>query len=317
MNRVRAFAPASIGNFAAGFDLLGAALAPLNGDALGDIVELIPAREPSFQLRGPWAKALAGETRPNLVQRVVQLYLETLEDRGLAFGPFAMTLEKRLPINSGLGSSGSSIAAALTALQAACGNPLRFEEVLALAGAAEGLYGGGPHFDNVAPSLLGGLRLVTQGPSGFESREMPWIESLRLVVVHPEFEVATAAARAALPGEVPLETAVDFAGNLASLLHALHTGDLRLLAASLRDPVAEAHRAELVPGFREAQAAALEEGALGCTFSGSGPSVFAVTATDSDAAVVAFAVQRAFEDAGLRCQGWICGLDRRGARLVG
>ena len=130
-------------------------------DALGDIVELTPAREPSFQLRGPWAKALAGETRPNLVQRVVQLYLETLEDRGLAFGPFAMTLEKRLPINSGLGSSGSSIAAALTALQAACGNPLRSEEVLALAGAAEGIYGGGAHFDNVAPSLLGGLRLVT------------------------------------------------------------------------------------------------------------------------------------------------------------
>lgn len=316
MNRVRAFAPASIGNFAAGFDLLGAALAPMNGAELGDVVELVPAAEASFQLRGPWAKALAGERRPNLVQRVVELYTASLEDRGLACGPFSVTLEKRLPVNSGLGSSGSSIAAALTALQEACGKPLRTEEILALAGAAEGLYGGGPHFDNVAPSLLGGLRLVTQGPSGFESRELPWIDALRLVVVHPEFEVATAAARAALPPEIPLETAVDFAGNLASLVQALHTGNLRQLAASLRDPIAEPHRADMVPGFREAQAAALDEGALGCSLSGSGPSVFAVTATDSEAAVVAFAVQRAFEEAGLRCQGWICGLDRRGARLV-
>ena len=33
-----AYAPASIGNVAAGFDLLGAALAPLDGSLLGDLV---------------------------------------------------------------------------------------------------------------------------------------------------------------------------------------------------------------------------------------------------------------------------------------
>ncbi|HTQ79197.1 MAG TPA: homoserine kinase, partial [Thermoanaerobaculia bacterium] len=40
---VKAYAPASIGNFAAGFDLLGAALAPLDGGLWGDVVEAAPA----------------------------------------------------------------------------------------------------------------------------------------------------------------------------------------------------------------------------------------------------------------------------------
>lgn len=316
MNRVRAFAPASIGNFAAGFDLLGAALAPLDGSLLGDVVELRPAPEPSFELNGPWAGALSGETRPNLVQRVVERYAAVLAERGLPCGPFAVRLEKRLPIASGLGSSASSIAATLAALQAACGHPLRAPELLALAGEAEGFYGGGPHLDNVAPALFGGLRLVVKCSQGIDSRALPWPESLRLVVVHPDLRVPTAQARACLPRELSLASAVDFAGNLAALVQALNTGDLRLLAASLRDPVAEAHRAPLVPGFREAQAAALEEGALGCSLSGSGPSVFVVAASDHEAAGVAYALQRAFEEAGLGCRGWICALDARGARLL-
>jgi len=316
MVRVRAFAPASIGNFAAGFDLLGAALAPLGGQLLGDILELESATETHLALRGSGAAALAHETRPNLVLRSFDLYREALRERGLACGPFAFTLEKRLPVNSGLGSSGSSIAATLTALQAACGNPLRPSEVLSLAGQAEGLYGGGAHLDNVAPSLFGGLRLVVHGPAGPESRELPWVDELRLVVVHPHCDVPTALARAALPTQVSLPNAVDFAGNLAGLVHALHTRDVRLLASCLRDPLAEAARAHLVPGFRNAQVAALEEGALGCSLSGSGPSLFAVADSEGQAARVAFALQQAIEEAGLSCQGWICQLDRRGARLL-
>ena len=100
---VTAYAPASIGNFAAGFDLLGAALAPLDGSLLGDLVHAAPAPEPSFQLEGPFAEALAGDTRPNLVLRAADLYREALKAMGRPAGPFALRLEKRLPVASGLG----------------------------------------------------------------------------------------------------------------------------------------------------------------------------------------------------------------------
>lgn len=309
---VRVFAPASIGNVGAGFDLLGAAVAPLDGTLLGDIVSLFPARTDRFVLEGPWASALAGETRPNLVLRALELFRE----RAGACGPWSITLEKRLPVNSGLGSSASSVVAALAAFQAACGNPLDGMDLLELAGRAEGAYSGAAHLDNVAPSLLGGLRMVVPGREGRPAaRELPWPSDLVFVVVHPDCQLPTAISRSVLPAAVPLASAVDFGGNLAGFVHALHAGDRALLARCLRDPLAEPHRAPLVPGFQVAKAAALAAGALGFSLSGSGPSVFAVVEEDR-AEAVAEAVSSAFLAEGLPCRSWACGLDARGARVM-
>jgi homoserine kinase len=43
MKVIRAYAPASIGNVSLGFDVLGAALAPVDGTRLGDEVEIASA----------------------------------------------------------------------------------------------------------------------------------------------------------------------------------------------------------------------------------------------------------------------------------
>ncbi|BDU74232.1 homoserine kinase [Mesoterricola silvestris] len=309
---IRVFAPASIGNVAAGFDLLGAALAPLDGTLLGDLVTVEPAPEDRFVLEGAFAPMLAGDGRPNLVLRALELFRE----RAGAGASWAVTLDKRLPVNSGLGSSASSVVAALAAFQRAAGFPLEGPELLALAGRAEGVYSGAGHLDNVAPSLLGGLRMVVPGRDGRSTaRELPWPGDLVFVVVHPEWQLPTAASRAVLPGEVPLAGAVGFAGNLAGFVHALHTGDRALLGRCLRDPLAEPFRAALVPGFPAAKAAALGAGALGFSLSGSGPSVFAV-APEREAPAVAAAIRGAFGEASLPSTSWICGLDTRGAREV-
>jgi homoserine kinase len=314
---VTAYAPASIGNFAAGFDLLGAALAPLDGSLLGDLVHAAPAAEASFQLEGPFAAALAGEARPNLVLRAASLYQEALKALGRPAGSFALRLEKRLPVASGLGSSASSIVATLAALQALCGDPLGVPELLELAGRAEGSTSGGIHLDNVAPSLLGGLQLTVPGRDGKPaSRRLPWPAELLLVVAHPEYQLPTVQSRAALPERPAWGDTVEFAGNLAGFVHALHTGDRTLLARCLRDPLVEAHRAPLVPGFRAAQAGALAAGALGCTLSGSGPSVFAVAGDEADAGTVAAALQEGFAQADLPSRAWICTLDLEGARIL-
>jgi homoserine kinase len=311
-----AYAPASIGNVAAGFDLLGAALAPLDGSLLGDLVHAVHAPAASFRLTGPFAPALAGESRPNLVLRARDLFIEAV-GASEAVGPFALTLEKRLPVASGLGSSASSIVATLVALQALCGDPLSGSDLLDLAGRAEGLTSGSMHLDNVAPSLLGGLQLMVPGRAGQPAtRRLPWPSDLLLVVVHPAFQLSTAKSRRALPERPDWRATVDFAGNLAGLVEALHSGDRALLARCLRDPIVEIHRAPLVPGFHAAQAAARELGALGCSLSGSGPSVFAVAEDEAQGAAIAAAIRRAFQGAGLESQSWICALDSEGARVI-
>jgi len=173
------------------------------------------------------------------------------------------------------------------------------------------------HLDNVAPALLGGLQLMVPGRNGQPAtRRLPWPMDLLMVVVHPAFRLSTAESRGVLPERLGWPETVDFAGNLASLVHALHSQDRALLSRCLRDPLVELHRAPLVPGFHAAQEAAKRLGALGCSLSGSGPSVFAVTEDEGQASAIAEAIREAFMGAGLGSRGWICALDPEGARII-
>lgn len=76
--------------------------------------------------------------------------------------PVAMTLEKNMPIGSGLGSSACSVVAALMAMNEHCGKPLNDTRLLALMGELEGRISGSIHYDNVAPCFLGGMQLMIE-----------------------------------------------------------------------------------------------------------------------------------------------------------
>ena len=315
--RPRAYAPASIGNFAAGFDLMGAALAPLDGSLWGDVVGAELAAEPSLTVSGAYARSLPADPWQNLVMRTYALFRCELNTRGIDVPAVAFHLEKNLPRSSGLGSSAASVAATLTACQALLGHPFRTAEVWSLGGRAEALVSGSPHLDNVLPSLSGGLQLQVPDRDGQpDARLLPWPDDLVLVVVSPDFELSTEHSRRALPRRFDLKNTVGFAANLAAFVHALETGDRELLRRCLRDPLAEPHRAPLIPGFRAAQAAALEAGAWGCTLSGSGPALFAVAESIAHAGEVADAIQGGLRGAGLDSTARLCGLDRQGARLL-
>lgn len=309
---VRAYAPASIGNFAAGFDILGAAICAEDGDTLlGDIVDIESADQDEFHAVGAWAHALPTDPADNLVVRARNRVAHVLGDQGGSLAPCRITLHKHLPLASGLGSSAASIVAALVALDAWSGSTLGIPTLYTLAGELEGVFSGGVHHDNTGPSLLGGLLAI--GADGPPQR-LPFPSDLRLCVAHPDLELPTAKARAVLPTTVPRADAVAFAQNLALLVHALHTDDRSLMRRTLRDPLAEPFRAPLVPGFAEAKAAAVTAGALGCSLSGSGPSVFAVADVDRAPGVVAGLVA-GFRERGIGARSWVCTLDS-GARLL-
>src|SRR6185295_3106195 len=139
VRRLRSFAPAGIGNFAAGFDVLGAAVAPEDGSLWGDLVEITESEETRLVCGGPFAGQLPIEPDDNLVLRTRDLFEEAI---GRALPPLQLTLHKGLPVCSGLGSSAASVAATARALNAWCGDPLSPGELLTVAGRAEGLASG-------------------------------------------------------------------------------------------------------------------------------------------------------------------------------
>lgn len=304
---VRAFAPASVGNVIAGFDVLGASLRPLEGPPLGDLVEASEGPGPRLLVEGPGASALPLDPEDNLVLHAARAFARAW---GRELPPLRLRLWKGLPVGSGLGGSAASVAATLVALNGLLGRPLAMSELLRAAGEAEAQASGAAHLDNVAPALLGGLRLVD--PDGC-ARRLPFPGQWRFVMASPELSLSTKTARAALPQAMPLALAVEHARNLAALVDRLHRKrDVRGL---MRDLLAEPHRAALVPGFRAVQDAAMGAGAIGCSLSGAGPACFAL-AGPGEARAVGEAMARAWAREGVRCVVRLCELDPQGARVA-
>jgi homoserine kinase len=137
------------------------------------------------------------------------------------------------------------------------------------------------------------------------------------VVVHPDLEIETARARALLGTTVPLADAIRQWANLGAFVDALHRSDFDLMARSLEDAIAEPRRAALVPGLAQIKEAAAGAGALGCSLSGSGPSLFALcrdaASADSVAAAMTGAVKRHI---GGEPQTYVSPIAPQGARVV-
>ncbi|MDH3787209.1 MAG: homoserine kinase [Xanthomonadales bacterium] len=274
------FAPASIGNLSVGFDALGLALAPMDGALLGDLVQLreFGPRENSadwkLELEGPFADALPADPEENVVLECCRVFQQAARQKGRDIQPLHVLLSKRLPIGSGLGSSASSIVAALEALNRFHDNLLGTPQLFELMARMEGGISGEVHLDNIAPCLFGGLRLCP--PGGLAEYALPWPGAWRAVVCWPGTRLVTREARAVLPAELPRKTAVAYGAQFAEFVHALHCGNAGLAASCVVDLIAEPYRRSLLPGFDEAKSALADLGALAVGISGSGPTVFAL-----------------------------------------
>src|SRR5206468_4457980 len=189
----------------------------------------------------------------------------------------ALTIAKGLPLASGLGGSAARAAAAVVAVDALLAARAPLETLIACAIEGEGLGARSAHPDNIAPALCGGFVLVRH-PDPPDIIRLPVPAELMAVVIHPDLEIETAKARALLGTTVPLADAIRQWANLGALVDGLHRGDFALIARALEDTIAEPRRAPLVPGLPQIKRAAVDAGALGCSFSGSGPSLFALCA---------------------------------------
>ncbi len=282
---VTVYAPASSGNLSVGFDALGLALAPLDGSLLGDCVSVAALKDsdmPSdiqadwvLQVEGPYCNALPPDPEQNIVMISCRRFEKAAAARGKPIQPLHITLQKRLPVGSGLGSSASSIVATLVALNRYFDRPLDRPALLQLMAEMEGSISGEVHLDNIAPSLLGGLRLCV--PGGAEQYALPWPGHWYTVVAWPGTRLDTRAAREVLPADYDRKTTIAHGAGFALFVHHLHQGDAGGAAKCLVDLLAEPYRTSLLPGFAEARTALTKMGALAIGISGSGPTVFCIT----------------------------------------
>jgi homoserine kinase len=187
-----------------------------------------------------------------------------------------LQVRSEIPVRAGLGSSGAAAVAGLRLYEALTG-PRPVTDWLRLASEIEG------HPDNAAAALNGGLSLSCQLDDGrVTMRTMKWPASVQFVVATPDTPLETARARAVLPPSVPLKDAIFNLQRALLLLRALQTEDAGDLREAIRDRWHQPYRAPLVVGLREALAID-HPAVLGTCLSGAGPSVVALTTTDSAA----------------------------------
>ena len=303
-----AFAPASVGNVAIGFDILGFSV-----DAIGDRVT---ARRTTAA--GVTIKAIRGvvqdlplEAAKNTAGRAV-IALHDAQPPG--FG-FELTIDKGIPLASGLGGSAASAVAAVVAANALLPQPRTQLQLLQYAMQGEAVASGSMHVDNIAPSLYGGL-VLTVGIDHPRVKQIPVPEAIRAVIVHPHMFLSTRQARAILKGSVEMADFVWQTANLAGFISGCYTNDLDMLRESFEDVVIERQRAALIPGFGEVRRAALSAGAIGCSISGAGPTVFA-WCLQQHAQAVREAMVLEFSQHDLQSDHWVIAIEASGAHVIG
>ncbi len=310
------YAPASIGNVSVGFDVLGAAVSPLDGSLLGDRVKVETSAQ-AFELAcvGDFVAKLPPKPEDNIVFDCWQVFARELDKKGLSVKPIKMTLEKNMPIGSGLGSSACSVVAALDALNQFHDLPLTETELLALMGEMEAKISGSLHYDNVAPCYLGGLQFMVE-ELGIISQSVPCFDDWYWVMAYPGIKVPTAEARAILPSQYRRQDVIAHGRHLAGFIHACYSKQPALAAKMIKDVVAEPYREQLLPGFGKAREYALQAGALASGISGSGPTMF----TACDNLGVAERIARWLQENYIQNdEGFVhvCRLDSQGSKVTG
>lgn len=308
MKSVNVFAPASIGNVSCGFDVLGLAV-----NDPGDVVSLELNNSNEIKIKsieGDGGK-LPYDADKNTAGVAVRAYLKAIEsNQGVD-----ITLHKNLPLGSGMGSSAASAVAAAVAINHLMGEPLTRDQLLPFVMEAERVACGSAHPDNAAPSLLGGL-ILARSVNPLDIIRIPTPKDLMCVLVHPHIEVRTKDARQVLKSSISLKDGVTQWANTAALVAGMMKDDYELIGRSLVDVVAEPLRAVLIPGFDEIKKTAIENGALGCGISGSGPTVFCLCKGIENAHRAANVIQEKFNSMNLQNERFVSSVNNQGARII-
>ena len=285
MTSVRVFVPGSIGNVGPGFDVLGLAV-----DGIGDrfTVELTTAPSSIAVVTGRDHTLVPTDPANNCTSVAALALLRSQGDSRQV----RVTIDRSLPLAGGLGASAAASVGGAFGAAMAMGRPVSQAAILAAALVGESSVSS-PHLDNIAPSLLGGVT-VARSITPPDAVRVPVLGTWWVAVVSPAQRLTTKKARSVLPQLISQADFVHQIAHTAALITAFASGDHELAHRALVDIYAEPHRAGLIEAFFAVKSAAASAGALGCSISGAGPSVFALCASESIASACAAAMGAAF-----------------------
>ncbi len=305
---LRVFAPATVANVACGFDIFGFAL-----DRPGDELTVRLVAEPGVKITkisGDQGRLSRDAQRNTAGISVIKLLEYLNVEQGVE-----IELVKKMPLGSGLGSSGASAAGSVFAVNTLLGSPLSRKELIPFAMEGERVACASPHADNVAPSLLGGFILV-RSYEPLDVISIPIKQKIYCSLLVPKIEIRTESSREILPKAINLSQMVKQTGNAAALIAGLMQGDFAIIAKSLMDIIAEPVRSQLIPGFYAIKNAALAAGALGCSISGSGPTIFAISSSEENAKDVGKRMYDTCLAQGLSCEIYLSGINQQGVVII-
>jgi homoserine kinase len=237
----------------------------------------------------------------NLVARVIG---ETLESWGTRRG-FDLEIHNQIPVGVGLGSSAAAIVGALVASYWLAARVLFDEELVTLASLREG------HPDNVAAAWHGGLTLAVNEGGRVLAYSCPVPEDLQLVLVVPNYALATEEARAVLPDHYSRVDAIHNLQRATVVAGQFFSGKTDFRPEFFDDRWHQPYRALLVPGLAEVLSTR-HPNVLGICLSGAGPSILALAR--ASAAAVGELIRQILAQHGVEAQPYVLTADNRGAK---
>jgi len=200
----------------------------------------------------------------NLIARTIRQTLESWNRRK----GFDLEIENQIPIGVGLGSSAAAIVGALAACHWLADTTLFDEQLISLATKLEG------HPDNVAAAWHGGFTISVQSGQRVLSYTCPVPDTLKLVLVVPDYAMPTDKARQVLPAHYSRADAVHNLQRAVALAAQLFSGKADFHRVFFDDRWHQPHRAPLIPGLADVLSFSHPD-LLGVCLSGAGPAVLA------------------------------------------
>lgn len=274
--------PATSANCGPGFDSLGLALTLYN-----EFTYTISEEQPGFSLKveGEGKDSFHASGRNMAFASFLTLWNKLTDHKRIGID---VKMKNQVPKSRGLGSSSTAIVAGVTAASILSGANLSQEEILQEANRQEG------HPDNVAPAIYGGFTISFQEDGVAHTLRVIPKMPLQFIAVVPEMQLSTHLAREAIPKEIAHPDAVFNASRTALLTAALLENRPEMLQYALEDKLHQPYRAKLIPGLPEVFAAGKAAGAYQCIISGSGSTLLAYAAPESDGNVIGKAMVDAF-----------------------
>ena len=305
MDSIKVKSPATLSNLCCGFDILGMALV-----APYDLIEIKKQSNPRITIRHIDEYGLTTDPTKNIAGVALQSLMNALNYQE----GFEVIIEKKIKPGSGIGSSAASAAGVVVAANYLLGQPFTKQQLVSFAMDGEVLASGSRHADNLAPCIYGGLVLIrdTASLDIIEINTPP----LFITIIHPQIEIKTSYAREILPKEIPLKSAVTQWANVAGLITGFLNHDFSLISRSLTDIIVEPVRSKLIPGFDKAKSLALQAGALGGGISGSGPSLFMLSESETIANEVESKMKSVYDNLNIDYKSYVTTIAQGGVEII-